>query len=68
MEGNGIQLGKSGKNKVEELKGVLGEEVIDVRRLRRVVNKGVPDEVPELREVAWKVLLKYLPDHKSRWN
>lgn len=68
MEGNGMNLPQNVKNKISELRKVLDEEVIDVRRLRRLVDKGMPDEAPDLREMCWKVLLKYLPDKRGLWS
>lgn len=53
--------------KVRALKQVLEQEVIDVESLKRVCNQGVPDEVPALREIAWKILLSYLPRERSQW-
>lgn len=49
------------KSKIQDLKQVLDEDIVDIRKLRRLVNKGIPDEAPEFREVSWKLLLKYLP-------
>ena len=61
IEGNRMNLPEHVKNKIQDLKQVLDEDMVDIRRLRRLVNKGIPDEAPELREVSWKLLLKYLP-------
>ena len=54
--------------KVEKLVGVLGEEVVDLARLRQCLAEGVPDEATIIREYVWKLVLGYLPPERSKWQ
>jgi hypothetical protein len=50
---------------VEKLVDLLNRSKIDRKKLRRILSKGIPDEAQILREYSWKLILSYLPEHKS---
>ncbi|XP_060574145.1 TBC1 domain family member 13-like, partial [Ruditapes philippinarum] len=55
------------KARVEEFKSVLEAEVIDFKKLRKIVFNGCPFEAG-LRSKCWKLLLYYLPKNRSDWD
>ncbi|XP_053391749.1 TBC1 domain family member 13-like [Mercenaria mercenaria] len=55
------------KARVEELRAVLDAEVIDFKKLRKIVFNGCPSETG-LRPKCWKLLLYYLPKNRSEWD
>ena len=52
---------------IRGLTATLNEPIIDLRKLRAYMANGLPEEAAYLREVAWKVVLGYLPRVKSKW-
>ncbi|XP_033149770.1 TBC1 domain family member 13 [Drosophila busckii] len=52
---------------VKEFEQLFGQDVIDLKELRRQAFNGVPD-VFSFRALSWKMLLGYLPTRRSQWN
>ena len=53
--------------RVQEFNKLLAEPRIDIKELRQLCFRGIPDK-PSLRAVLWKLLLNYLPLEKSQWS
>lgn len=54
--------------KLEGLVAVLNQPLIDIPKLRAFLAEGIPDEAALLREYSWKLILGFLPEHKSEWE
>lgn len=54
--------------KVEGIVDLLNSDVIDIDRLKVYLAEGIPDEAPVIREYAWKLILGYLPEERSKWQ
>lgn len=52
---------------MQEFDQLLGEENIDIKKVRKLCFSGVPDEGGR-RALCWKLLLNYLPLTTSQWN
>lgn len=53
--------------KLSGLVDLLNENVIDLKKLKKYLAEGIPDEAALIREYAWKLVLNYLPEDKSKW-
>lgn len=53
--------------RVLEFQEILGEEKIDLKRLRVLAHSGIPDS-QKIRSTCWKLLLDYLPPKRSEWE
>lgn len=47
--------------KLQPLADLLNSPEVDLRYLKALLKRGVPDEAPLLREYAWKLALGFLP-------
>jgi hypothetical protein len=56
------------KNKILEILKLLNSKNIDSDNLRRIVFEGLPDDIPSLRSLIWKLLLNYLPLNVESWE
>ena len=61
-------LPNSLKDKVSKLATLLNEPEIPMKDLMLLIQNGIPDEVPKIREACWKLLLGYLPSTKAKWT
>lgn len=41
--------------------------VINYIELRKLISDGLPDELPELRSILWKLFLNYFPNNLTEW-
>jgi len=41
---------------------------IDFLELRKLVSEGLPEELPELRSILWKLFLNYYPNNLNEWH
>lgn len=55
------------KARLQEIEAILGNDVIDLKKLREICSQGCPNE-GGTRSLIWKILLNYLPTQRSRWN
>ncbi|KAL4219046.1 hypothetical protein ACF0H5_021629 [Mactra antiquata] len=55
------------KARLQEFKTILEAEVIDFKKLRKLVFSGCPYEAG-LRSKCWKLMLYYLPKNTSEWE
>ena len=46
---------------------ILNRRKIEIPMLRSLAFRGIPNEIPGLRPIVWKVLLGYLPRETSKW-
>lgn len=56
------------KERVINFMKILGKRRIDMIMLRSLAFRGVPNEVPMLRVIVWKVLLGFLPRETAKWE
>lgn len=54
------------KARVQEFTAALGDEVIDLKKIRKLAFNGCPFE-SGFRSRCWKLLLFYLPKNRSEW-
>lgn len=55
-------------DRLQELKNLLKEEVIDLKALRVLCFNGIPDDSYSYRSLCWKILLGYLPATRHQWT
>lgn len=55
------------KAKLQELESILGNDTIDLKKLREICSQGCPNE-GGTRSLVWKILLNYLPKNRSQWT
>jgi len=55
------------KIRLQELKNLLSDEVIDRKALRELCFNGIPDDSYAYRSLCWKLLLGYLPMQRNKW-
>lgn len=41
---------------------------IDYMELRKLVSEGLPEELPELRSILWKLFLNFYPNNLNEWH
>jgi hypothetical protein len=41
---------------------------IDYNNLRKLISEGLPEEIPELRSLLWKLFLNYYPNDLDEWE
>lgn len=56
------------KTRILEFVNILNSSNVDFLGLKRLVFEGLPDEVPSLRSLAWKMILNYLPFNMNEWE
>ncbi len=56
------------KERVVNFMKILGKRRINMVMLRSLAFRGVPNEVPGLRPIVWRVLLGYLPRETAKWE
>jgi len=56
------------KIKVLEILKTINSYKINFYKLTRHVFEGLPDDIPSLRSLAWKILFKYLQLDVNRWE
>ena len=61
-------LSYSIKERVINFMKILGKRRINMIMLRSLAFRGVPNEVPGLRAIIWRVLLGYLPRETAKWE
>eukprot|EP00347_Sterkiella_histriomuscorum_P006901 403350997 len=64
---NSISVGWIRERAINFMK-VLGKRRIDMIMLRSLSFRGVPQEIPGLRPIVWRVLLGYLPRETAKWE
>jgi hypothetical protein len=60
-------LPQSLREKASRIVKVLNNPVINIKLLREVCRKGIPDEAAYIRSICWKLLLGYLPEQREKW-
>ena len=56
------------KTKVLEILKTINSDKINFYKLTRHVFEGLPDDIPSLRSLAWKILFNYLPLDVNNWE
>jgi len=56
------------KNKVQEILKTINSDKINFYKIRRFIFEGLPDDIPSLRSIAWKLLFNYLPLDVNCWE
>lgn len=60
-------LPQSLREKVGRIVKLLNSSVINMKELRELCDRGIPDEASYIRSVCWKLLLGYLPEQRAKW-
>ncbi|KAL1456690.1 hypothetical protein WDU94_001398 [Cyamophila willieti] len=53
--------------RVREFEDTLSQDLIDIKKLRKLCFNGIPDE-QGFRALCWKILLNYLPPEQTTWS
>jgi len=56
------------KLKIIEIIKILNSTNIDFLHLKKIIFEGLPDDVPSLRSLSWKMMLNYLPLNLQEWE
>lgn len=56
------------KLKILEIIKILNSQEIDFLQLKKIIFEGLPDEVPSLRSLGWKMIMNYLPLNVNEWE
>lgn len=56
------------KERVINFMKILGKRRINMLMLRSLSFRGIPNDVPSLRPIVWRVLLGYLPRETAKWD
>jgi hypothetical protein len=56
------------RDRIVNFMKVLSKRRIDMLMLRSLSFRGIPQELPSLRPIVWKVLLGFLPRKTSEWE
>lgn len=56
------------KRIIDILRCLLGNNSINYTGVRKYMYDGIPDDLPSLRPLLWKLLLNYLPSEVSDWE
>jgi hypothetical protein len=63
------QVNERKKKRINEiLSCILGGGSINYTGVRKYIHDGIPDDLPSLRPLLWKLLLNYLPSKVSDWE
>ena len=47
---------------------ILDSTNIDFLQLKKIIFEGLPDDVPSLRSLGWKMIMNYLPLNLNEWE
>ena len=47
---------------------ILSFNPINLKKLQQLSFNGIPDDLPQLRSIVWKILIGYLPLDKNHWK
>ena len=56
------------KTKTLNIINILNNEKIDYSKLQKFIFEGIPDDIPSLRSLIWKILLNTLTLNESEWE
>ena len=56
------------KNKILSMIEILNSNNIDYSKLQEFIFEGIPDDIPSLRSLIWKILLNSLTLNQSEWE
>jgi hypothetical protein len=56
------------KSRIVEILKILNSEKINSYNLKRTIFEGLPDDIPSLRSLTWKILLNYLSENVNEWE
>ena len=56
------------KNKILSIVQILNNKNIDYSKLQEFIFDGIPDDIPSLRSLIWKILLNTLTLNESEWE
>jgi hypothetical protein len=56
------------KSKVLEILKTINTDKINFYKIRRFIFEGLPDDIPSLRSLSWKLLFNYLPLDVNNWE
>ena len=56
------------KNKILSMIQILNNKCIDYSKLQEFIFEGIPDDIPSLRSLIWKILLNTLTLNESEWE
>ena len=56
------------KNKILSIIQILNNNNIDYSKLQEFIFDGIPDDIPSLRSLIWKILLNTLTLNESEWE
>lgn len=54
----------------QELANQIVSSIYDsnIKKLKELCLNGIPDDIPMLRSIVWKILLNYIPIEVDKWN
>lgn len=56
------------KSRILEIIKILNSSNIDFLQLKKMIFDGLPDDVPSLRSLGWKIIMNYLPLDLNEWE
>ncbi len=56
------------KLRILDIIKILNSSNIDFLQLKRMIFEGLPDDVPSLRSLGWKIIMNYLPLNLNEWE
>ena len=56
------------KIRILEIIKILNSSNIDFLLLKKMIFEGLPDDVPSLRSLGWKIIMNYLPLNVHQWE
>ncbi len=56
------------KLRILDIIRILNSTNIDFLQLKRMIFEGLPDDVPSLRSLGWKMIMNYLPLNLNEWE
>lgn len=56
------------KLRILDIIKILNSSNIDFLQLKKIIFEGLPDDVPSLRSLGWKIIMNYLPLNLNQWE
>lgn len=56
------------KNKIIDIIKIINSQKINLYNLKKLLSDGLPDDIPSLRSLIWKMMMGYLPLNVDKWE
>lgn len=54
--------------KIIDIIKTINSPIINYQNLKNLIFDGLPDDIPSLRSLVWKIILKFIPDNVNNWE